>query len=392
MTPARDPYTIALAAGGTGGHLFPAEALARELIGRGVAVTLMTDSRGAKLRESVSGLDAEIVAAGTIGAGLKGKIKGLAALTRGYFQARRLLKKMKPAAIVGFGGYPSVPSVLAARHLGIAVILHEQNALLGRANRLLAAPGVRIATSFPEVSRLPAAVGTLETGNPVRPAFSALRETSVAAPVPINGHGRFHILVTGGSQGASIFSNVVPRALAQLTGPTRARISVSQQCRPEDIERVRALYEAAGIDAELATFFSDVPERLARAALVICRSGASTIAELTVVGRPAIFVPYPHAMDDHQTANAKAVVSAGAGWLMPNDAFTPASLAARIEMLLALPQNLGDAAAKARALGRPDAAAALADMVLGSSSPAQATRPEETPASLKTLRTADSAL
>jgi UDP-N-acetylglucosamine--N-acetylmuramyl-(pentapeptide) pyrophosphoryl-undecaprenol N-acetylglucosamine transferase len=353
---------IVLAAGGTGGHMFPAEALARELLTRGFKVALVTDRRGQAFGDRVPGIDLHRIRAGRFGGGLVNKLVGVAELALGRIAAGRLLRDLAPAAAVGFGGYPSVPTMLAATGLNIPSLLHEQNALLGRANRLLARRVDRIATSFADVggvgvfdrSRL------VETGNPVRPAVAALRGTSY--PTIAEG-GAINILVLGGSQGARVLSEVLPAAMALLPHALRERIRLVQQARAEDIEAVRRAHAETGVAAELATFFDDVPARLARAHLVISRSGASTVAELTVMGRPAILVPYLHAADDHQTANAQSLAAAGAAWIMPQPAFTPNALAEKLTYLLATPETLATAARAAEQLGRPDAARRLADLV-----------------------------
>jgi UDP-N-acetylglucosamine--N-acetylmuramyl-(pentapeptide) pyrophosphoryl-undecaprenol N-acetylglucosamine transferase len=279
----------------------------------------------------------------------------------GVMQARALLARLKPAAVIGFGGYASVPTMVAASLLGVPTAIHEQNAVLGRANRLLAGRVRRIATSFAQVAHIERAVAAkvTHTGMPVRPAVAALRDTPYAAP---NGKGPLRLLVLGGSQGARVLSEVVPAALATLPESLRHRLAVSQQCRPEDLEGVRQAYAGTGIDATLESFFQDVPERMAAAHLVIARSGASTVAELTTLGRPAILVPYPHAIDDHQTANAHAVDETGAAWLMPQEVFTVDALAARLDALFTQPGTLARAAGCARAAGRPDAAQRLADL------------------------------
>jgi UDP-N-acetylglucosamine--N-acetylmuramyl-(pentapeptide) pyrophosphoryl-undecaprenol N-acetylglucosamine transferase len=283
-------------------------------------------------------------------------------MTRSVFKARALLRRLAPAAVVGFGGYPSLPTVFASLQRGIPTALHEQNAVLGRVNRLIAGRVTAIATSFDHVTHLPegSAARVTVTGNPVRAGVLAVRHDTYEATA----HGKLRVLVTGGSQGAQIFSRVVPAAVAALPADLRARLEIVQQCRPEDIEAARATYRDAGVAAELATFFDDLPKRLARAGLVICRAGASTVAELTAVGRPAILVPYPHATDDHQSVNAAALTDAGAGWLMRQPEFTPAVLTARLGDLLADPAPLGRAAVAALALGRPDAAERLANLVL----------------------------
>ncbi len=264
--------------------------------------------------------------------------------------------------VVGFGGYASVPAVLAATQLGLPTIIHEQNAVLGRANRLLAPRVGAVATAFAEVARLSQSdrAKVVHTGNPVRAAVAALSETAYPAPAI---DSSLSILVTGGSQGAAVMTQVVPGALSSLPGPSRRRLRVVQQCRPEHLDGARAIYHEAGIEAELATFFDDMPQRLKVAQLVVARAGASTVAELTAAGRPAILVPYPTATDDHQTANARAVEQAGGGWLMGESEFTAATLAARIAGFLERPSLLDEAAARARAIGMPDAAGRLCGLV-----------------------------
>jgi UDP-N-acetylglucosamine--N-acetylmuramyl-(pentapeptide) pyrophosphoryl-undecaprenol N-acetylglucosamine transferase len=353
---------IVLAAGGTGGHVFPAEALARVLTARGYRLALITDARGTGYRGALAQIETHRLPVTTLAGGIRQRLRGGVDLALSLFRARRLLRQLKPAAVVGFGGYPSLPTMFAALQAGIPTAVHEQNAVLGRANRLLARRVSAIATSFPEVTYVPDGAETriTLTGNPVRPAAISLRRDGYQTA---NGTGRLRILVTGGSQGASIFSRVVPEAIATLPPAQRQRIAVVQQCRPEDLERTRALYKDIGIPAELDSFFEDLPARLATSNLVICRSGASTVAELTVIGRPSILVPYPHATDDHQTANAGALADAGAGWLIDNAAFTASVLAERLSALLADSVPLDRAASAAWNLGRPDAAERLADLV-----------------------------
>jgi len=366
MTTAADRRPIVLAAGGTGGHIFPAEALARELIARGRTVVLVTDRRGKAFGDRLPDVATHRIRAGRFDTGgVLGKVAGVADLVLGTFQARRLLKSLAPAAVVGFGGYPSVPTVLAAARLRLPTAIHEQNAVLGRANRLLAPRAGRIATGFATVAMVRDAdrARLVHTGNPVRPAVAALRDREPYAP-PAAEHGPFEILVLGGSQGARIFSEVVPAALAGLPGELRVRLNVSQQARPEDLERVRSAYAESGIVADLASFFDDVPARLARAHLVIARSGASTLTELVVAGRPAILVPYPHAADDHQSANARVLGEAGAAWVVPQPTLSPESLMQHLTALASAPDALARAAAAARGLGQPDAAGRLADLVL----------------------------
>jgi len=356
------PRPIVLAAGGTGGHLFPARALADALMRRGRAVAFATDRRGAAAGDFGSVPVHVVRAAPMSGGGLAGRVRGAFDLAVGTLEARRLLKAMDAAAVVGFGGYPSVPPVAAAVQLGLPAMLHEQNAVLGRANRLLAGRVHAIALSFAETHALkPQAAGRVRvTGNPVRAAVAALAVTTYGTPNEVSG---LRVLVMGGSLGAHIMSAVVPHALAALPVGLRSALHVAQQCRAEDLEAVRRIYRDAGIAADLATFFTDVPARLAAAHLVIARSGASTVAELAAAGRPAVLVPYRFAADDHQTANARALEAARAAWVMPESAFTAEALSARVETLANAPDLLAAAAANARALGRPDAAEALADAV-----------------------------
>lgn len=354
---------VLLAAGGTGGHVFPAEALAQVLIERGWRLGLVTDRRGHAYGGTLGSLETfRIRAGGIAGRGALSKICAVAELGIGIIQARALLKRLNPEVVVGFGGYASVPTMVAATLLGIPTAIHEQNAVLGRANRLLAGRVRRIATSYANVAHVAAdwTAKLTHTGMPVRAAVAALRD----APYPTLSEGLpIRLLVLGGSQGARVLSEVIPAALAALPEGLRTRLTVSQQCRPEDLEMVRAAYAGTGIDATLDSFFADVPERMSGAHLVIARSGASTVAELTALGRPAILVPYPHAIDDHQTANAHAVDEAGGAWLMPQPAFTSETLAGRLEALFTQPGTLARAAGCARAAGRPDAAALLADLV-----------------------------
>ena len=292
------------------------------------------------------------------------RIIAVLGLARAVLQASRLLRRIRPAAAVGFGGYPSVPPLVASGRLGIPSVLHEQNAVLGRANRMLARRASAIATSFPETDRIPESRTGLVThvGNPVRAAIAALCGTQYDQPAA---DGPFRLLVTGGSQGARVFADVVPAAVAALPEPLRRRLRVSQQCRPEDLAAVERAYAAAGVAAQLAPFFEDMPARLGEAHLVICRAGASTIAELAAAGRPAILVPLPIAADDHQSANGRALVAAGAANMIAQPSFTADRLARELEALVAEPAQLAARAAAAGGLARPDAARALADLVEG---------------------------
>lgn len=352
-------FPIVIAAGGTGGHFFPAEALASELLARGRRVALMTDQRSAGLQSQVfAGLEQFVISgAGIAGRGMVRAGEAIVALAAGVVQARRILTRCNAAAVVGFGGYPCVAPVLATRLMRHrpAVILHEQNAVLGRANRFLARHADILALSFSNTERVATSTATIVTGNPVRP-------TIVAVPyVPPT--ERLRLLVLGGSLGARVFSDVVPPALADLPSGLRARLSVVQQCRAEDLSRVRAAYDATEIDAELAAFFPDVADRLAAAHLVIARAGASTVAELAIVGRPSILVPLPGAIDDHQTANARALVAARGASMIAQRDFTPEALGQQLAALLASPDMLNHAALAARSIARADAAARLADVV-----------------------------
>jgi len=353
---------IILAAGGTGGHVFPAEALARELLGRGLRVALLTDRRGDKFSTDLP-VAVHRIRASSLGKGLFGKLRSIGEMGLGVMQARRRLRKLKPAAVVGFGGYPSAPTLYAAAAMGIPILLHEQNAVLGKANRVMVGKAKLIATSFPHVAGLKPGTGLrlVQTGNPVRPAFATLRATPYS---PITDDGPMRILVLGGSLGARVFSQVVPQALALMPDHLRRRVVVAQQCRRDDLESARAAFAAAGVEAELSPFFRDVPERLAQSNLFIGRAGGSTIAELTAIGRPAILVPFPHGHSGEQIANAEAVAEAGGAWLIPEQAFTPEALAVRLESLLALPGTLVKTAAAARAWGTVTAADNLADCVL----------------------------
>jgi UDP-N-acetylglucosamine--N-acetylmuramyl-(pentapeptide) pyrophosphoryl-undecaprenol N-acetylglucosamine transferase len=357
----RTPTSIVLAAGGTGGHMFPAEALAAELNRRGFALALITDRRGAAFGEG-SGVTTLRIAAGQVSGSVLGKIRGLAAIARGTFEAGRLLRDLDPAVVVGFGGYASVPTVLAATRARIATVLHEQNAVLGRANRLLAPRVDVIATSFESVAGLSPQwrARIVRTGNPVRWAIAALSQAPYPAPEP---GGPLTLLVTGGSQGAAVFNTVVPAAVALLAPDVRARLNVVQQCRAEDADSAARAFVAAGVRAELKPFLTDMPERLARAQLVVCRAGASTVAEIAAAGRPAILVPYPFATDDHQSANAAALAARGGGFVIKQADLTPERLASKLAELFGDPVRLIEAAGRAHAFGVPDAAERLAAVV-----------------------------
>jgi UDP-N-acetylglucosamine--N-acetylmuramyl-(pentapeptide) pyrophosphoryl-undecaprenol N-acetylglucosamine transferase len=353
---------IVIAAGGTGGHFFPAEALAAELTARGHRIVLFCDSRAASVSSSVFADHPHFIihGAGIAGRGARRAAAAVLSLARGVVQARAILSRLDAAAVVGFGGYPSVAPVLAARSLRrrIPILLHEQNAVLGRANRFLARRANALALSFAATERVPPGAISVVTGNPVRPGIAALAAAPYVPP-----SDTIRLLVLGGSLGARVFSDIVPPAIAALPTALRTRLAIAQQCRAEDLDRVRAAYARAGIDAELASFFPDVAERLAAAHLVVARAGASTVAELAAVGRPAILVPLPGAIDDHQSANARALVAArGASAIAQRD-LTPVLLTDRLATLLDAPDMLAHAVRAAATIGRADAAARLADLV-----------------------------
>jgi UDP-N-acetylglucosamine--N-acetylmuramyl-(pentapeptide) pyrophosphoryl-undecaprenol N-acetylglucosamine transferase len=362
-----------LAAGGTGGHLFPAEALAVELIGRGNEVHVLSDARAEAFAARLPEVAIHQIRAGRFGGGAAHTAHALGELALGALQARRVLRRLAPACVIGFGGYPSVPTMLAAVYLGLPTMIHEQNAVLGRANRLLA-PRVRcIAGAFPKISGLRPIdeARMVHTGNPVRPAILAVGQPKYRAP---QRGGPIELLILGGSQGARIMSEAVPPALSAL--PTRLRdgLRVSHQARPEDLPGVVAIYREHRIEAELQSFFTDVPERLARAQLVVCRAGASTLAELAAVGRPALLIPYPYATDNHQAANARAFAEAGGGWVLSQSELHADTLALHLENLLQDQAALTAAAQCAAAFGRRDATRELARLAIELG---QGSRPQE---------------
>lgn len=350
---------IVIAAGGTGGHMFPAAALAGELIARGRRVVLLTDARSGALATQDFGPERHVLrGSGLAGRGAWHAARGVIALARGTWQARRIMRRLDCPVLVAFGGYPAVPPVIATRLLRRRpmVVLHEQNAVLGRANRLLARCADLIATGFAHTRHLPAHVATLCTGNPVRGTILAHRYTAPET-------GEIHLLVLGGSLGARVFADVVPAALASLPDALRARLRVVQQIRAEDLDRVRTAYAAGGIAAELSPFFAEIGARLATAHLVISRAGASSCAELLVAARPALLVPLPGAIDDHQSRNAAALADAGAAWVMAQPAFTADALRDKLAGLLSAPALLSAASVAAGYAAHGDAASVLADLV-----------------------------
>jgi len=353
---------VLVAAGGTGGHLFPAEALAAALIQRGIAVHLATDRRAARYGGAFVDEAVHVITSATLRARNPVAVaRTAAALGAGLAQAWSLIGRLKPAAVIGFGGYPTVPPVLAAAWRGVPTLIHDANAVIGRANRLLAPRVTAIATTFPDVFRDQprlAAKATL-TGNPVRPAVVA----AAATPYPAMGDP-LRLLVFGGSQGARVMADVVPAAIEALEPSLRARLLIVQQAREEDLARVRSAYSNLSVDAETAPFFSDLPARIAASHLIVARSGASTVAELSAIGRPSILVPLPHALDQDQFANAGVLESVGGAIRLVQQEFTPRRLGAEIASLAAAPQRLTAMAAAAQSLGRLDAAERLADLVL----------------------------
>lgn len=355
---------IVLTAGGTGGHVFPAEALAQALLNEGYRLALITDQRGTHYSGTLGMVETHAVSGqGIAGRGVMGLVKGAVALGLGILQARKFLANLKPAAVVGFGGYASAPAMFAAVQLGIPTVIHEQNAVLGRANRLLASRVNRVCTSFELSKPAPQGAKVVRTGMPVRPAVAALRNALYVAPNGLSGGGPFRILVLGGSQGARVFSDVLPAAVRLLPEALRNRLEITQQCRPEDLDRTCAAYVGTGAHAQLRVFFDNVPDLLAGSHLLIARSGASTVAEVTLIGRPSILVPYPYAADDHQSANAAALAAQGGAWMLKQNGFTPEAVAERITALAAAPESLAETAAAAARFSMPDAAQRLASVV-----------------------------
>ena len=369
-----------LAAGGTGGHMMPAFALGTELLRRGHHVALVTDERGTKIPGCPDKIATHVLPAGRLGGGPRGWISAARNIWRGRGAAKRLYETFEPSAVIGFGGYPALPSLLAAFSSDIPTIIHEQNAVLGRVNRLVAHKVNAIATAYPDIQKLEKR--DLQkvhlVGNPVRDEVLELRHQPYP---PLDEDGIFRVLVTGGSQGATILSTVVPDGLARLPLNLRRRLQVTQQCRPEDIEQVRKTYAEHQIPAELATYMPDLPEKLEWAHLVISRAGASTIAELTCAGRPAILVPLPSAMDNHQAFNVKEMVQAGGARAIAQPQFEPVELAKQSQKSALQPGALENAAKAAWSCGRPNAVADLADLVesFGSAPIMQNLKPKSEP-------------
>ncbi len=359
---------ILIAAGGTGGHLFPASALAAALAHRGATIELATDDRALKYGGDFPARAIHAIpSATTTGGGALNKARAALVLAGGLASALLLIGRLRPRAVVGFGGYPTVPPLMAGWLLGVPSVLHEQNAVMGRANRFLAPRVSLIATGFPELKGVDAALSAKAhyTGNPVRPAVIA----AAATPYPEFSDGRLNVLVTGGSQGARVMADVAPAALALLTPDERARIRLTMQARGEDKQRVATACAQLGLAIELAEFFADLPPRMARAHLVVGRAGASTVSELAVIGRPSILVPFPHALDQDQAANAATLAASGAATVVPQTAFTPERLTELLRAALADSAALIAAAKAAKAAGVADAAERLAELVLGIAAP-----------------------
>jgi UDP-N-acetylglucosamine--N-acetylmuramyl-(pentapeptide) pyrophosphoryl-undecaprenol N-acetylglucosamine transferase len=358
-----DAPLILLAAGGTGGHLFPAEALATALMKRGLRVRLVTDERAIRYSGLFSKAMIDVVPSETV----RGRTPWALARTgamlgAGTIKALALMQRLKPAAVVGFGGYPTLPPLFAAKLAGVPTLIHDSNAVLGRANRFLSTRVSAIATSLPGVlDRDPTLAGkTTVTGTPMRPAVLAAATVAYAVPGLTD---PLRLLVVGGSQGARIMADVVPGAIERLEPALWSRVVLVQQVRDEDMARVRAVYDRLKIKAELAPFFGDLPARLASSHLVVSRSGAGTVAELAAIGRPSILVPLPGAIDQDQFANAGVLAAVDGAIRIPQDEFTPDRLAAEISALAAEPQRLAAMAQAARSVGRLDAAERLADLV-----------------------------
>ena len=350
-----------VAAGGSGGHLFPAEALAEALTARGWRIVLATDSRGARFADGFPAEERIGLSAATFkGGDPVGMLRAGLTIGQGVLQARSAFQRLKPSVVVGFGGYPSLPAMLAAFTLGIPTIIHEQNAVMGRANKFLAPRASAVACAFPTLKKAPASVAgrAVVVGNPIRPHVRALADQAYKRPTKT-----IHLLITGGSQGARLLSELPPTAIQLLPEALRARLKVHQQTRVESIETARQAYAEALVDAEIAPFFRDMASRLSQAHLVIGRAGASTCCEIAVAGKPAILVPLKVALDDDQGQNARLLADAGAAEIISEDDLTPDSLAATLQRLFEHPAELAMMAAAARSVAVPDAAEKLADLV-----------------------------
>lgn len=355
--------SILIAAGGTGGHMIPAHALSEELRRRGHKITLLTDDRGMRFPGLFEFVPHHVLpSASASGRNPFHWLKAAITIWKGRAKGRKIAKEVGAQAVVGFGGYPSLPGLLAGISLGLPAVIHEQNAVLGRVNRRLSKRVTAIALTYPETARLPnrAEGKATVTGNPVRDEILAARRDDFDAP---HDGTPFRLLVTGGSQGARILSTKLPHAIALLPKEMQSRLLVEQQCRPEDLSEVVTRYEELGIKADCQIYMADLPDRMARAHLVIARAGASTMAELMAMGRPAILIPFKAATDDHQTANAQGYVAAGAGIMVAEEDITLPKLSGYIQGFMRSPEALEGAAQAAYRLGKPDAAKQLADLV-----------------------------
>ena len=353
--------TIFLCAGGTGGHLFPAEALSAELTVRGWVTHLLTDTRAERFVSGFPNDRTHTIPSATIaGSNPIALLKSVFALARGTLTARALAKRLKPSIVVGFGGYPSLPPVFGGHLAGVPSLIHEQNAVPGRANRLLARFVTGIAGGFLDDKVGAFAAKTITTGNPVRPPVIEAAKSPFIAP---KADEPFQLLVFGGSQGAQFFSTALPAAIALLPAELRKRLIVTQQVRSDDLDLAKAAYFALGMTPELGTFFSDMPARIAKAHFVISRSGASTVSEIAAIGRPALLVPYPHALDHDQAANAAKLATTGGVEVARQDSLTPENIAARLVSAMSEPAGLTQKANAAKSAGRPNAAILLADLV-----------------------------
>lgn len=355
---------VLVAAGGTGGHLFPAAAFAEAMLKRNWRVVLMTDIRGRRYAENFPAEAVIDVPAATFS--LRNPLRAMSGafrVVRGVIAAQRHFRRLNPAVVAGFGGYPSVPALVVARAQKRPILIFQSDAVLGRVNRYFAPSASAVACGFDRLDRLPPEAAALKhvTGNPIRPAILTARDK----PFPeTTAGGRLTLLVTGGSQGARLFGDVIPQAVAHLPPELRERLDIVQQVRDEQMDDVRKTYDYAAVKAELAPFFPNMAERLASAHLVIARAGASSVTEIQAVGRAAILVPLAIAADDHQTANAEGLTGVGAADLIHEIDFTAERLAPLLRERLSDPHGLTVRAAAARAAGRTDAAEKLADLAI----------------------------
>lgn len=355
-----DNKNIIVTAGGTGGHTFPAEATATALINKGYSVTLVTDRRYLKYRKPPKGIDLKIIDSATPSGDIFKKIKATFAISKGLLQSLSLIKKIKPAGVIGFGGYPSFPMITAAVQKNIPLIIQEQNSFLGKVNKFGAKNAKVIATAYDSVEGIPDGIKSIKTGNPIRKEFTSLREKREYS-LP-NKEEKLNMLITGGSQGASIFSKIIPAAIINLQ-EKYPNIHIIQQCREEDCEYVRSQYDKYNISSEVSNFIENMPEAMNKAHIIIARSGASTISEITMLGIPAIFVPLPYAADDHQTKNAQALVEKNAAIILKQSDFTSETIYTTIQSLLKNHESLLNMAENSFNLGIPEATENLVKLV-----------------------------